>query len=312
MKKPYTILFASTDSISIPLLRVLFESKELQVTGVLCQPDRKVGRKQVLTSPPPKKLAEEYKVPVYQPERLSQDKKLLQTLQKDAPDLILTFAYGQILNEEWLRLPKFFPLNVHASLLPKYRGAAPLQAALLAGDLETGICLMKMEKGLDTGPVSDCFSLPLAKEDHLEQLEEKIAFLAASTIPSALLSLLNGSSFFKPQKSHSVSYAHKISKEDAYVDFSEPASVLIRKFKAYTPWPGLWTLWRGKRVKILDLCLEPSFHSFLKPAEGKLVGQQFFVGTSKGNLEIISLQVEGKAAVKAYEFAQNFSGCFGQ
>lgn len=289
------LLFFSSDSLGVPLLKALVKDEGFSVEGVFCQPDRPSGRNQDMKMAPSKIVAEALGIPCYQPESLKEAKDLLEKLAQNPPDLLLTFSYGQILPKTWLGLPRLAPLNVHPSLLPKYRGPSPLHATLLNGDLESGISLMKMVSKMDAGPLVAQMRFEVPQGVFIEEYEKFIAELSAQWVPEQLLNI----GVFEEQSEEGLSYTQKLSREDGFVDFSERSEKIYRKFLAYHPWPGLWTLAKGKRVKLLDLkpaSLELSFGETLEKEE------RFFIGCGEGSLELLRLQLEGKEAQSAQDF----------
>lgn len=280
-----SLLFFSSAEISLPLFNTLLHDERFEVKALFCQPDKPVGRNQTLTSPRTKKIAENSGIPVYQPEKLSKATELLEKLQQDPPDFILTFAYGQIMNQDWLDLPRFKALNVHTSLLPKYRGASPIQAALLNGDRESGITLMEMVLKMDAGPIAFQDKVELTRESTAGDLHDSLSELAALKIPDHLVSLFENIEQFKEQSDAEATHCKKINREDGYIDFKDAPELIMRKFHAYSPWPGIWTTFKGKRLKILDCRLSESDE-----------------GLTVGGIELLSLQLEGKKALSARDF----------
>jgi methionyl-tRNA formyltransferase len=289
----FTVLFFSSAEISIPLFEALLNDERFEVIGLVCQPDKPVGRDGVLTAPKTKVLAQERGIPVFQPEKL----KALD-LKGLGPDFLLTFAYGQILSEKVLALAKKEALNVHASLLPKYRGASPIQSAILNGDVQTGISLMRMEKKMDAGPVCMQWELSLGGMNAGE-LHDAISDMAALHVPDALAELGVGNLGFQAQDESEVSYCGKVSRDDGFVDFQESAEGILRMHRAYMPWPGLWTTFGGKRLKLLEIELSDKD---LLVGEVNCEDGMLFVGTIGGSLKINKLQLEGKQALHANDF----------
>ena len=239
-------------------------------------------------------------LPVYQPEKLSKDEVLLETLKKNPPDFILTFSYGQILNEAWLSLPRLAPMNVHPSLLPKYRGPTPPQAALLNGDAETGLSLIKMTKGMDEGPIAFQEKMAIAPHMTSTLLFDEFARLAAEKIPDALMAIAEqGEQIFKEQDESQATYCKMTEREDGRINFQEPAAKIMNRFRAYTPWPGLFTTYLGKRLKILDLEMT---EDAIEPGKVKCEKHVILVGTSDGALKLKSLQLEGKTVLHPEAF----------
>ena len=283
MKKPgYSLIFLSSAEISLPLLEVLVKDEQCEVLAVICQPDKPAGRGGKLRAPAPKLKAEELGLRVLQPENLNRDKEVLAELERMAPDFLLTFAYGQILSERVLGLAEKEALNVHASLLPAYRGASPIQAAILNGDGETGISLMRMVKEMDAGPVWSQMRIGLDECVTASGLHDLLAEGAATFVPGELAQIFANEGEFVKQDEEGetgVSYCSKIGRDDGFVDFTQSAEEILRVHRAYSPWPGLWTTWRGKRLKILDLDVD-----------------------GDGKIQLKKVQLEGKQAMEIDEF----------
>lgn len=295
-----SLLFFSTSPIAVPLLKTLLEDERFEIQGLICQPDRLVGREQVLTAPETKQLALEHGIPVYQPEKLRTALDLLGLFRKNPPDFLLTFAYGQILNEAWLSLPRLAPLNVHPSLLPLYRGPTPIPASLLHGDKETGITLMKMVPEMDAGPIAFQHSFAIEEGMNAGELFNMVALRAQEWIPEDVMQLVNSLEFVE-QDATKASFCSMLSKEDGYLDFSLTAEEILRRYRAYTPWPGLWTRSKGKRLKLFELkAVDRAFE--LEAGHLAFKDEKLFVGTHSDPLEIGSLQIEGKQEVSASAF----------
>ena len=297
---PITLLFFSSADISLPLFEKLLRDDRFKVVGLFCQPDKPAGRNLLLKKPHIKEIAEKHHIPVYQPENLGRATDLLEKQRENSPDFLVTFAYGKILNENWLSLPKKHALNVHTSLLPKYRGSSPIQNAILNGDSETGISLMQMEKTYDTGPVYATHRIKLEKNWTASFLHEELAELAAQKIPEDLVKLMSDSApQFQIQDSKNATMTEKMKKDDGYLDFQESAELIHRKFLAYTPWPGLWTFCNGKRLKFIDLKV---CALALAPGEVQCKDKKLFIGTLEGAIEVLQLQMEGKKTAHADQF----------
>lgn len=233
---------------AVPTLEAL--AAHYPVVGVVTQPDRPAGRGQNLTPPPVKEAALRLGLPVIQPEKLRHPEALEQ-LRLWAPDVIVVAAFGQILRSDVLDLPRFGCINVHASLLPRWRGAAPIQAAILAGDKETGITIMKMDAGVDTGPILSQRAIPIAPDETGGSLFEKLAHLGAELLLETLPRYISGEIVPRPQPEEGVTYAPMLKKEDGLLDFSQPAAALERRVRAMNPWPGAYFEWRGAPLKVL-------------------------------------------------------------
>lgn len=243
------IVFMGSPEFALPTLQKLAE--RYPVIGVITQPDRPAGRGREMKPPPVKLLAESLGLPVIQPIRLRAPEAMEQ-LRAWAPDLIIVAAFGQILRQEVLDLPPHGCLNVHASLLPRWRGAAPINAAILNGDEQTGVTIMRMDAGVDTGPILSQKAIPIEPEDTAATLGEKLAQLGADLLIETLPPYLAGKLQPQPQDEALATYAPMLKKEDSWLDFRRPAAVLARQVRAYHPWPGtFYDGWSGGYLKVL-------------------------------------------------------------
>jgi methionyl-tRNA formyltransferase len=242
-----SIIFMGSPEFALPSLRRLAE--QYPIAGVVTQPDRPAGRGNVLTPPPVKSLAEQLHLPVIQPVRLREPAAWQQLVEWE-PDLIVVAAFGQILRQEILNLPRFGCINVHGSMLPRWRGAAPIQAAILHGDAQTGISIMKMEAGVDTGPILSQKALPIEAGDTSGTLSQRMAPLGADLLLETLPGYLSGTLALAVQDESQATYAPMLRKEDGLLDFQQPAKALERRVRACHPWPGAYTLWKGQILKI--------------------------------------------------------------
>lgn len=243
------LLFAGTPDFAVPSLRAALAGGE--VLAVLTQPDRPAGRGRQPQASPVKQVALEHGVQVLQPETL-RDAAVQAQLAAFAPDLLIVVAYGLILPQAVLDIPRFGAWNVHASLLPRWRGAAPIQRAIEAGDAETGVCLMQMEKGLDTGPVMLRDSTPISPDDTGGSLHDRLAALGAHVLAEGLARLRQSGAPLpaEPQDHALANYAHKLDKAEARLDWQHPAAELARKVRAFTPWPVAEATLDGERLRI--------------------------------------------------------------
>jgi methionyl-tRNA formyltransferase len=247
MSRNMKIVFMGSPDFALPTLRALHEN--YPVAGVVTQPNRAAGRGRELKPPPVKKLAQELEIPVIQPEKLHQPEAMEQ-LRAWSPDVIVVAAFGQILKKDVLDLPPFGSINVHASLLPRWRGAAPINAAILYGDEETGVTIMKMDAGLDTGPILSQRSVRIEPDDTAGSLFETLSRLGAELLLDTLPGYLAGEVQPKPQPEEGATYAPMLKKKDGALDFSRPAEELERKVRAFNPWPGAYFEWKGNLLKV--------------------------------------------------------------
>src|SRR5271168_5246745 len=237
------IVFMGTAELSCASLEKLAGKRS--VIAVVTQPDKPKGRELKLQFSPVKILAEKLKLPVLQPLK-ARDEKFISGLRELQPDLIVVVAYGQILPQSILDLPKFGCVNVHTSLLPKYRGASPIQSAILNGETETGVTIMKMDAGLDTGEIISQARTPILPEDNSQTLHDRLAQLGAELLVETIPDYVTGKISPKPQPAEGASYAAKIKKEDGKIDWNEPAEKILNRLRAFTPWPGAFTFLAGE------------------------------------------------------------------
>jgi methionyl-tRNA formyltransferase len=282
---------------AVPSLEAL--AAHYQISGVVTQPDRPAGRGGTLKPPAVKEAALRLGIPVIQPEKLRQPEAMAQ-LQAWAPDLIVVAAFGQILRPAVLDLPPLGCINVHGSLLPRWRGAAPIQAAILAGDTETGITTMKMDPGVDTGPMLSQRALPIAKDETGGSLFVKMAPLGAELLIETLPRYLSGELVPRLQPEAGVTYAPMLKKEDGLLDFTQPAAALERRVRAMNPWPGAYFVWNNAPLKVL----RASVSGEKIPAAGSRLTVQGrpAVGTGEGILVLEEVQPAGKKSMPGKAF----------
>lgn len=294
---------------ALPALRLLAQT--YWVVGVVTQPDRASGRGRELKAPPVKSLAQDLNVPIIQPERLREPEAMAQ-LKAWNPDLIVVAAFGQILKKDVLELPQYGCINVHASLLPRWRGAAPINAAVLAGDEETGVTIMKMDVGLDTGPMLAKRSLRIKPDDTTGSLIGALSTLGADLLIETLPGYIDGKVTLKPQPEDGVTYAPMLKKEDGRLDFEKPAVELERRIRAMNPWPGAWFEWNGAPLKVLKARTDILFTYMNQTPGNRLVsGNEPVVATSNGFLFLEEVQPPGKKQMSGKSFlagARNWEG----
>ncbi len=302
------IIFMGTPHFAVPTLEALIGRHE--IAAVVTRPDRRRGRGRKPSPPPVKEVALAYGLTVLQPESLRQPEAITQ-LRKLAPEVIVVVAYGQILPPEVLALPPKGCLNVHASLLPKHRGAAPIAAAILAGEEETGVTIMLMDEGLDTGPILAQARCRIEPQDTRGSLSAKLARLGAELLVEILPRWLKGKIEPRPQEEERATYSRMISKEDGLIDWSQSAVEIWRRVRAYHPWPSAYTYWQGKLLKILRA--EPLADRSGKEEPGRvmILGEELAVATGQGALLLREVQLEGKRAMAAEEFLRGRRGFVG-
>ncbi|MFH1326125.1 MAG: methionyl-tRNA formyltransferase [Candidatus Falkowbacteria bacterium] len=322
-KNKYNLIFMGTPDFSVPTLQKLISDERFSISAVITAPDSKIGRKQIVTPPPVKVEAEKHNIPVLQPKKLSANKNVgtgqcpvpTEEIKKLQPDAIIIIAYGQLIPKKILDIPKYGCLNLHASLLPKYRGASPIQSAIANGDQETGITLMKIDEGMDTGAIIAQEKKQIVSDETGNSLHDKLAELSAEVAQKYLAEYLAGKLKPVPQnykgRRHSAcpvfitggmspSYASKLTRESGCIDWNKSAEEIERQVRAYYPWPGTHASWRGKTLKII----KTNIISENKHSAGKvfLFENQLAVQCEQDALLIKQLQLEGKKIMTSKEF----------
>jgi methionyl-tRNA formyltransferase len=284
------IVFMGTPDFAVPSLVALSDSGE-DVIAVVTQPDRPKGRKQILTPPPVKERAEKLSYPVFQPEKV-RDPSFIDQMKALSPDLMVVVAFGQILPQALLDVPPLGCINVHASLLPKFRGAAPVHWALIEGERETGVTTMLLDAGMDTGPMLIKRSLPILPDDTGISLSQKLSTLGATALIETLEKLKKRSLQPIPQNSEEATYAPILKKKDGEVNWNEPAVRIERKWRALTLWPGMFTYYRKSLIKLNSVKVS---RETTQASPGEVISVEnraIIVATGEGGLEILELQPE--------------------
>lgn len=291
------VVFMGSPEFALPSLTRLAE--QYSVVGVVTQPDRPAGRGMVLTPPPIKRLAQALGIATIQPLKL-REPAAWEQLQAWQPDMIVVTAFGQILRPNVLDLPRYGCINVHASLLPRWRGAAPIQAAILNGDDRSGVTIMRMDPGVDTGPILAQRPEPILPEDTTETLSRRLAEAGAGLLVDVLPRYLSGELQPRPQPEEGVTRASMIRKEDGLIDFQQPAQTLAWKVRAFQPWPGTFFLWAGIPLKVLRAhALEQGAGL---PGEARVYQNLPAVATGSGWLVLDEVQPSGKKAMPGEVF----------
>ena len=303
------IVFIGTGEIGVPTLRMLREWREHELVGIVTQPDRPVGRDQKLTPPPIKATTQQRSVaratsksklelPVLQPARIKMS-EAIEAIRRLNPDVIVVMAYGQILPRNLLEIPKIACLNLHASLLPRWRGAAPIQAAIAAGDRETGITVMYMDEGLDTGDILLERKIEIAPTETGGSLHNKLAQIAPDALREAVSLLAKGEAPRIVQESQLAIYAPKLEREHGRIDWAEPAEVIERKIRAFNPWPGAFIELEKRKLKIFRATI---IHRGGKPGEILTDENELLVAAGRDALSLDEVQLEGKRRMSVAEF----------
>ncbi len=284
------LVLMGSPAFALPTFEALAEEHE--IAAVFTQPDQPAGRGLRPTPTPVKRWTVARGLPVFQPRSLRRDPKAIAQLRALKPDAIVVVAYGLILPPEVLRLPPYGCLNLHPSLLPRYRGPAPIQAALLNGDTETGVTVMLMTEEVDAGPILAMERESIGPEDTAETLGERLAQRGARLMRETLRRWLAGEITPQPQDDSQATYCPRITKADGEIDWRRPAVEIERRIRAFTPWPGCYTFWRGRRLKIGRARVRPDLQAppgQVMPADGGAA-----VGTGEGALMLLEVQPEGK------------------
>jgi methionyl-tRNA formyltransferase len=295
------IVFMGTPRFAVPTLRALNEHHH--VVGVVTQPDQPAGRGRQVTASPIKEVALMQGLPLFQPDSLRSPEAVAH-LAGWKPDVIVVAAFGQILREAVLALPPHGCLNVHASLLPLYRGAAPIPAAILAGEEVTGVTIMQMDKGMDTGPILAQAEVPISADDTTASLTAGLAELGAQLLIETLPGWLAGEIQARPQDDSRSSYCRPLKKEDGHLDWTKPAAILDRQVRACDPWPGAYTNWQGQQLKVLRAHARPEWQRQGLPGQVIELDRGIGVVAGQGVLELLDVQLAGKRPMSAELFAR--------
>jgi methionyl-tRNA formyltransferase len=304
------LVFCGTPQFAVPSLERLAQAG-FEIQLVVSQPDRQKGRGLELSIPPVKQRAQEFGLPVVQPEKIKNNPEFQQQLTSLKPDAIVVVAYGRIIPAWMLVLPPLGNINVHASLLPKYRGAAPIQWAIANGETVTGVTTMRIDEGLDTGDILLQREIAIAKEDTALSLSPKLAELGANLLVETLRGLESGAIHPIPQDNSQAKLAPLLQKEDGVVDFSRTAEEIYNRMRGFHPWPGATTRFRGKGLKLV--AARPIEGETLDEGWLRVTDDHLIVGCA-GNtsLELLELQPEGKKAISAREFINGYRPASGE
>lgn len=318
------LIFMGTPQFAVPALEALAAAREpgrlapevMEIVAVVTRPDKPTGRGRGVIFSPVKKRALALGLPVWQPGPLRRPEHM-EELRRLAPDVIVVAAFGQILRREVLELPHFGCLNVHASLLPRHRGASPIAGALLAGDQKTGVTIMLMDEGLDTGAILTWSAMPIAPDDTAGTLTEKLSFVGAEALLRALPRWFAGKLIPQPQDETRATLTRLLTKEDGIIDWRQPAEMLARQMRAFHPWPGTATTWHGKTLKLLRATELEDDDKADADEIGKVSlqtldgGRALVARCGQGVLRLEVIQLEGKRALTADEFVRGQPGIIG-
>ncbi len=295
-------VFIGTHNFAVKILEGLIDSPEINISLVITQPDKPVGRKKEIQSPPIKILAEKHNIKVEQP-------KVIKNYNLPTEfDIAILAQYGQMIPTSILQSPKHGVVNVHTSLLPKYRGASPIQSAILNGEKETGITIMVMDEGMDTGDILVQSKVSIDENDMFSDIENKLATEAINILPNTLLKYIGGELTRIPQNDSESKVCKRFVREDGKVDWNKNALEIYNQYRALTPWPGVWTSWNDKRIKLLKI--KPGKRT-ISPGAVSVKHGTIEIGCANGSILVEKLQLEGKTKMDAETFAngiKNFDG----
>ena len=300
------VVFIGTGGIGVPALQALLQSGKHQLIGVVTQPDKPIGRKQQIEPSSIKKALIGTKMPILQPARIK-DRQSIEEIRGLLPDVIVVMAYGQILPRTILEIPSLACLNSHASLLPRHRGAAPIQAAIASGDSDTGITVMYMDEGLDTGDILLQHKIDILPTDTGGSLHDRLGQIAPEVLLEGLKLLVQGNAPRVPQDNALATYAPKLSRENGRIDWTEPAKVVERKIRAYNPWPGAFAILTDRpghelKLKVLSAQIVDGKG---RPGEAMCADNRgLIVATGEKALSLQNVQLEGKSRMGAHDFVR--------
>jgi len=300
------IVFMGSPEIAVPALKALHAAGH-EIAAVVTQPDRPKGRGQVLAAPAVKVAAQTMGLAVLQPEKI-RGPEFAAALRELRPELIAVVAYGKILPPEVLKIPEICCVNLHFSLLPKYRGAACVAYALRNGDTESGVTTIVMEAGLDTGPILMQWSEPIRPDDTAGSLSERLAVLGAEQLVRTVEALERGTIHPTPQAEAEASYAPLLKKEEGRIDWNRPATEIFNRYRGLTPWPGVYAFLEGKRVIFTELRAAPESEAGPPGALRRGPGGRLLVDCGAGSLEVLRLKPEGKSVLSAEDFMRGLQG----
>ncbi len=319
------MIYMGTPDFAVPALEALIGGAApgallpdgYEIAAVITRPDKPSGRNREIVYSPVKQVALAHGLPVWQPGSLKKVENQ-EALASYRADLFIVAAFGQILPQAVLDLPRYGTLNIHASLLPKYRGSSPISEAILQGELETGVTIMLLDAGIDTGPILFSRAIPLRGDETTASLTQRLAELGATTLLEALPLWIGGRLVPQPQNPVLATYTRMLTKEDGRIDWSQPAEMLAREVRAYIPWPNAYTIWRGKQLKILsavpaagEQTEQPGKVSLATTPDVGGTQRVLRIATGQGSLLVDRVQLEGKRAMSADEFVRGYAQIVG-
>jgi methionyl-tRNA formyltransferase len=303
MTQSLNLVFCGTPQFAVPTLEKLVDSG-FRIDLVVTQPDRPKGRGLEVVPPPVRESAKKLNLPITQPDKIKNNEEFRAQLTALKPDAIIVVGYGRLIPQWMLDLPPLGNINLHASLLPKYRGAAPIQWAIANGETMTGVTTMRLDAGLDTGDILLQRDSPIPPDDTSETLSPRLAALGANLVVETLQGLQQGSIHPRPQNSAHATLAPILKKEDGLLDFSSPAPEILNRIRGFQPWPGAYTIFRGRNLQVWKA--RPAEQS-LPPAELHVEADRLLAGCGRNTaLELVEVQLEGKKRMPARDFIHGY------
>ena len=303
------IIFFGTSNVALPVLEAV--NRSCDVAAVITSPDAKAGRKQEFAESPVSALARDLKLPLYKPEKIKSNTEFKNQLLTLAPELAVVVSYGKILPKDILELPSKGTLNVHFSALPKYRGASPIQYALLHGDEYTGTSIFLLDEQVDHGPLLAQKIVKIDPDDNMVTLSERLAQVSAAMVNETIADYMEGRLTPLPQDESAATFTKIISKDDGKIDWHKSASEIYNQFRAFFPWPGIWTTWNGKNLKITDCVPLRDYRPSATPPIGQVLPGGAVACGSHTYLQINSLQLEGKKTTDIRSFLNGYGTLVG-
>lgn len=297
-----------TPEFAVPILQTLIAQPQLEVAGVITQPDKPAGRQGTPQPSPIKQLALTNNLTVWTPNKVKNNPEIIGQIKAVNPDVIIVAAYGKILPQEILDIPKYGIINIHGSLLPKYRGASPVATSIINGDATTGVTLMKMVFEMDAGPIiAKSEPVTIEPNDTTASLTTKLSDIGAKLLDQKLISYLEGRITPTPQDDQAATYVKLVAKEDGLINWEEEATIIERKTRAYSPWPSAYTFWEGKRLKIITGEVVPETQG--QPGQVWIMADHYpAVDTGQDSLKLITVQPEGKLVMSGADFLRGHPG----
>lgn len=293
-----SVVFFGTHEFAVTILQGLLDNPFFDVKLIITQPDRPVGRKQEIQSSPVKLLAQKFNIPINQPESLKNYELLA-----IGYELSIVAQYGLLIPKSIVEAPKYGTINVHTSLLPKYRGASPIQSALINGETKTGVTIMRMDEGLDSGPILLQKEINILPDETYLDLDSRLAHLGVEALNESIPEYISDNLKPRTQDESQVTVCKKLSRDDGKIQWNKTAQEIYNQYRGLTPWPGIWTMWEDKRLKLLNI--RPCDKQ-VEPGKVLIQHDILYIGTSDASIEILELQLEGKSVMNSKTFLSGY------